>query len=62
MNIFNSLMSYAARTVRCVKRVDTLLLRVQRLFFIYPMPKRWSDSSSISMMGGGGGGGNYPCH
>ena len=57
---FNSFLSYAARTIRCVKRVDTLLLRAQRLFFIYTIPKRWSDSSSASYEGGGGGG-NYPC-
>ena len=48
---FNSFLSCAERTIRCVKCVDTRLLSAQRLFFIYPIPKRWSDSSSISMRG-----------
>ena len=54
---FNSFLSCAERTIRCVTRVDTLLLSAQRLFFIYPMLKRWSDSSSASYEGGG----NHPC-
>ena len=51
---FNSFLSCAERTIRCVKCVDTLLLSAQRLFFIYTIPKRWSDSSSASYEGGGG--------
>ena len=54
---FNSFLSCAERTLGSVKRVDTLLLSAQRLFFIYAIPKRWGYSSSISMRGGGGGGG-----
>ena len=48
---FNSFLSCAERTIRCVKRVNTLLLRARRLSFIYTIPKRWSDASSISMRG-----------